>query len=244
MGSEPHDLSGPLLTGVIIYRSHHICSVRLAGRLSLAHSKESMQGRSWDDCGVLLARKQGTRATGLFPSSVSSPVSFYLAVTWGVRGRQEGTSDNQRQRALPMGESRGLGPPILYPPQCLHLYSGARQKQARPGGGHGTTDWFQIGKGVRQGFILSPCLFNLYAEYIMRNAGLEEAQAGINPLQYSCLENLMGGGAWWAAVHGVTKSRTRLKRLSSGGGGGGGSSSSSSSSSSSIIVCHPPPSPR
>ena len=45
--------------------------------------------------------------------------------------------------------------------------------------GHETTDWFQIGKGVRQGCILSPCLFNLYAEYIMRNAGLEEAQAGI-----------------------------------------------------------------
>ena len=45
--------------------------------------------------------------------------------------------------------------------------------------GHGTTDWFQIGKGVRQGCILSPCLFNLYAEYIVRNAGLEEAQGGI-----------------------------------------------------------------
>ena len=45
--------------------------------------------------------------------------------------------------------------------------------------GHGTTDWFQIGKGVCQGCILSPCLFNLYAEYVMRNAGLDEAQAGI-----------------------------------------------------------------
>ena len=45
--------------------------------------------------------------------------------------------------------------------------------------GHGTTDWFQIGKGVHQGCILSPCLFNLYAEYIMRNAGLDEAEAGI-----------------------------------------------------------------
>ena len=45
--------------------------------------------------------------------------------------------------------------------------------------GHGTTDWFQIGKGVRQGCILSPCLINFYAEYIMRNAGLDEAQAGI-----------------------------------------------------------------
>ena len=58
--------------------------------------------------------------------------------------------------------------------------------------GHGTTDWFQIGKGVRQGCILSPCLFNLYAEYIMRNTGLEEAQAGtkiagrnINNLRYA-----------------------------------------------------------
>ena len=45
--------------------------------------------------------------------------------------------------------------------------------------GHGTTDWFQIGKGVQQGCILSPCLFNFYAEYIMRNTGLDEAQAGI-----------------------------------------------------------------
>ena len=45
--------------------------------------------------------------------------------------------------------------------------------------GHGATDWFQIGKGVRQGYILSPCLFNLYAKFIMRNAGLDEAQAGI-----------------------------------------------------------------
>ena len=45
--------------------------------------------------------------------------------------------------------------------------------------GHRTTDWFQIGKGVHQGCILSPCLFNLYAEYVMRNAGLDEAQAGI-----------------------------------------------------------------
>ena len=49
--------------------------------------------------------------------------------------------------------------------------------------GHGTMDWFQIGKGVCQGCILSPCLFNLYAEYIMRNAGLDEAQAGIKFLQ-------------------------------------------------------------
>ena len=61
---------------------------------------------------------------------------------------------------------------------CLlrNLYA---DKEAIVRTGHGTTDWFQIGKGVRQGCILSPCLFNLYAEYIMRKAGLEEAQAGI-----------------------------------------------------------------
>ena len=61
---------------------------------------------------------------------------------------------------------------------CLLRNLYARQ-EATVRTGHGTTDWFQIGKGVRQGCILSPCLFNLYGEYIMRNAGLEEAQAGI-----------------------------------------------------------------
>ena len=61
---------------------------------------------------------------------------------------------------------------------CLlrNLYAG---QEATVRTGHGTTDWFQIGKGVRQGCILSPCLFNLYAEYIMRNTELEEAQDGI-----------------------------------------------------------------
>ena len=61
---------------------------------------------------------------------------------------------------------------------CLlrNLYAG---QEATVRTGHGTTDWFQIGKGVLQGYILSPCLFNLYAKYIMRNARLDEAQAGI-----------------------------------------------------------------
>ena len=61
---------------------------------------------------------------------------------------------------------------------CLlrNLYAG---QEATVRAGHGTTDWFQIGKGVRQGCILLPCLFNFYAEYIMRNAGLEGVQAGI-----------------------------------------------------------------
>jgi len=79
---------------------------------------------------------------------------------------------------------------------CLlrNLYAG-QEETVRTG--HGTTDWFQIGKGVRQGCILSPYLFNLYAEYIMRNAGLEETQAGIkiarrnNNLRYADDTTLM-----------------------------------------------------
>ena len=80
---------------------------------------------------------------------------------------------------------------------CLlrNLYTG---QEATVRTGHGTTDWFQIGKGVCQGCILSPCLFNLYAEYIMRNAGLEETQAGIkiarrniNNLRYADNTTLM-----------------------------------------------------
>ena len=66
----------------------------------------------------------------------------------------------------------------IYEKACLlrNLYAG---QEATVRTGHGTTDWFQIGKRVRQGCILSPCLFNFYAEYIVRNTGLEEAQAGI-----------------------------------------------------------------
>ena len=87
---------------------------------------------------------------------------------------------------------------------CLlrNLYAG---QKATVRTGHGTTDWFQIGKGVCQDYILSPCLFDLYAEYIMRNAGLEEAQAGIkiarrniNNLRYTDDTTLM-------AEHGRTK---------------------------------------
>ena len=82
-------------------------------------------------------------------------------------------------------------------PACLlrHLY--ARQ-EATVRTGHGTTDWFQIGKGVHQGSTLSPCLFNFHAEYIMKNAGLDEAQAGIkigrrniNNLRYADNTTLM-----------------------------------------------------
>ena len=80
--------------------------------------------------------------------------------------------------------------------------------------GHGTTDWFQIGKGVRQGCKLLACLFNFYAEYIMRNAGLEEAQTGIkiarrniNNLRYADDTTLMAEWAsWW-------KWKRRVKKL-------------------------------
>ena len=61
---------------------------------------------------------------------------------------------------------------LFYTRKARNLYAG---QEATVRTGHGTTDWFQIGKGVRQGCILSPCLFNLYAEYIMKNAGLDEA---------------------------------------------------------------------
>ena len=81
------------------------------------------------------------------------------------------------------------------PLTCLlrNLYTG---QEATVRTGHGTADWFQIGKGVRQGCVLSPCLFNLYAEYIMRNAGLDEAQAeiagrNINNLTYADDTTLM-----------------------------------------------------
>ena len=86
-----------------------------------------------------------------------------------------------------------------------NLYAG---QEATVRTGHGTTDWFQIGKGVGQGCILLPCLFNLHAEYIMRNAGLEEGQAGIkiagrniNNLRYADDSTLM------------TESEEELKRL-------------------------------
>ena len=86
---------------------------------------------------------------------------------------------------------RNTRPPDL----PLDLYAGQKTTVRT---GHGTTDWFQIGKGVHQGCILSLCLFNLYTEYIMRNSGLEEAQAGIriyrrniNNLRYADDNSLM-----------------------------------------------------
>ena len=82
-----------------------------------------------------------------------------------------------------------MGVPDYFTCLLRNLYAG---QEATVTTGHGTTDWFKIEKGIRQGYILSPCLFNLYAEYIMQNAGLDEVQAGnkiagrnINNLRYA-----------------------------------------------------------
>ena len=71
---------------------------------------------------------------------------------------------------------KGMGIPVHLTCLLKNMHAG---QEATVRTGHGTIDWFHIGKGVHQGCILSPCLFNLYAEYIVRNGGLEEAQAGI-----------------------------------------------------------------
>ena len=90
---------------------------------------------------------------------------YWLCQSLWLRGSQQTVENSSRD-----GNTR---PPDL-PPEKSVCRSGSNRT------GHGKTDWFQIGKGVHQGCILSPCLFNLYAEYIMRNTGLEEAQAGID----------------------------------------------------------------
>ena len=80
----------------------------------------------------------------------------------------------------------------------INLYA---DQEATVRTGHGTTDWFQIGKGVCQGCILSPCLLNLYAEYIMRNTGLEEAQAGIKmPVETSITSDMQMTPPLWQKV--------------------------------------------
>ena len=110
-----------------------------------------------------------------------------------------------------------------------NLYAG---QEATVRTGHGTTDWFQIGKGVGQGYILSPCLFNLHAEYIMRNTGLVQMVKHLHAMQETQDQSLgqedplevdmathssilpwripIDRGAWQVTVHGVAKSQTQL----------------------------------
>ena len=99
---------------------------------------------------------------------------------------------------------------------CLlrNLYAG---QEATVKSGHGTTDWFQIGKGVCQGYIWSPCLFNLYAEYIMRNAGLDEAQAGTNIARRNIKLHICRWhhpyGRKWRTIASWWKWKRRVKKL-------------------------------
>ena len=94
---------------------------------------------------------------------------------------------------------------------CLlrNLYAG---QEATVRAEHGTTDWFQTGKGVRQGCILLPCLFNFYTEYIMRNAGLEEAQAGINIARRN-INNLRYADDTTLMVESEEKLKSLLKKV-------------------------------
>ena len=78
--------------------------------------------------------------------------------------------------------------------------------------GHGTTDWFQIGKGVRQGCMLSPCLFNLYAEYIMQNVRLDEAQAGIKIARRN-INNLRYADDTTLMAESKEKLKSRLRKV-------------------------------
>ena len=102
-------------------------------------------------------KQEGSRKTSISAlSTMPKPLTVWITINWKIL----------KEMRIPNHLT------------CLlrNLYAG---QGATVRTGHGTTDWFQIGKGVRQGYILSPGLFNLYAEYIMRNAGLEETQAGI-----------------------------------------------------------------
>ena len=100
------------------------------------------------------------------------PEKHQLLLHWLCHKSFDGVDHNKLWKIL-----KAMGTPDHLTCLLRYLYAG---QEATVRTGHGTTDWIQIGKGVQQGCILSPCLFNLYAEYIMRNAGLEEAQAEIN----------------------------------------------------------------
>ena len=136
-----------------------------------------------------------------------SPVDHILSISTGSSKKQESSRKPSISALLTMWKSltvwitinwkilKEMGIPDHLTCLLRNLYAG---QEAAVRIGHGTTDWFQIGKGVRQGCILSPCLFNFYAEYIMRNTGLEEAQAGIkiagrntNNLRYADNTTLM-----------------------------------------------------
>ena len=104
-----------------------------------------------------LKKQENSRKTSISALlTMPKPLTVWITINWKIL--------------------KEMGIPDQLTSLLRNLYAG---QDATVRTGHGTTDWLQIGKGVRQGCILSPCLFNLYAEYIMRNTGREEAQAGI-----------------------------------------------------------------
>ena len=102
-----------------------------------------------------LEKQESSRKTSISPLlTMPTPLTVWITINWKIL-KEMGIPDHLTLRSLYAGQ------------------------EATVRTGHGTTDWFHIGKGIHQGCILSSCLFNLYAEYIMRNSGLDEAQAGI-----------------------------------------------------------------
>ena len=123
----------------------------------LVLEKAEEQEIKWPTSVGWLRKRENSRKPSISPLlTTPKPLAMWITINWKIL-REMGIPDHLT---------------------CLlrNLYAG---QEATIRIGHGTTDWFQIGKGVRQGCILPPCLFNLYAEYIMRNARLEEAQARI-----------------------------------------------------------------
>ena len=120
-----------------------------------------------------MSRQEQTRPCYLLAPGPGAPPDS------GILGRNRPSGEGDQSIALAKSNwkiLREMGIPDHLTCLVRNLYAG---QEATVRTGHGTTDWFQIWKGVHQGCVLSPCLFNLYAEYIMRNAGLEETQAGI-----------------------------------------------------------------
>ena len=115
--------------------------------------------------------KEGLQREAVFPGSHS-----LQEVTGGFEPRSSGSWTSWVCEEITGGKDQPDPTQVLLPCLLRNLYAG---QEATVRTAHGTTDWFQIGKGVRQACILSPRLFNSYAEYITRNAGLEETQAGI-----------------------------------------------------------------
>ena len=102
----------------------------------------------------------------------TSVIGFEFFIIWAVGNCPQTHLESPMRCVQGLSLEHKISYHLLF---LVCLYAG---QEATVRTGHGTTDWFQIGKGVHQGCIMSPCLFNLYAAYIMRNAGLNEAQAG------------------------------------------------------------------